>query len=390
VTNAGGTGAIAADESERRGLDVSPLGRKTLRALEGRFRNASFMQIVSLNNPLDLTATATTSEFIGVAKMVVASGDYDMMVIFPTHQPPTIDYSIVERTVEVAKSERKPIVVCTMGTSDLANMLHKEYLGRGVPSFRDPQRAVGALAALAEYHDLRRHVANRSTVSATDRAPGLQKRKGLLMEPDASALLSSYGIPSAKSVVLTSTRGISKLKGRLAFPVACKLMSKDLVHKTDLGGVILNVKSEGQVESAFRSLAKLARDSHLELDGVLVQEMVRGGIELILGGLRDGTFGPSVLLGLGGVYTEVIKDYAVAVAPVSPSEALGMISSLKTSPLLHGHRGGVHVDLQNLAEVISRFSRIQVENPSIRELEVNPLIATEIGVSAVDTRILLG
>jgi acetyl-CoA synthetase (ADP-forming) len=127
----------------------------------------------------------------------------------------------------------------------------------------------------------------------------------------------------------------------------------------------------------------------LEFGGVLLQQMVKGGMELILGGIRDKAFGPTVLFGLGGIHAEVIKDYSIAVAPVSKAEALRMISSVKMGPLLRGQRGGVRVDLDELAEIISRFSRIQAENPSIEELEINPLIATDQGFSAVDARVIL-
>ncbi len=389
VTNAGGTGAIAADESERLGLAVAPLSRSTLRDLKTRFKDASFMKIVTLNNPLDLTATATTSEFMEVSQMLVNSADYDMMVIFPTHQPPTIDYSIVERTVRVAKSTRKPVVVCTMGTSELANMLHGEFLGSGVPSFRSPERAVRALAALAEYHDLRHRIERRASPSTTDKVAGLGGRPGLLLEPDAGRLLSAYGIQVANSAIVQSEKEVLGLKDGPSFPVACKLLSKGLIHKTEKGGVILSVEDKGQLGLAFRTLKKVARSSGLTFDGVLVQQMVTGGVELILGGILDKTFGPTVMFGVGGVYTEVFKDYAMAVAPVSKDEALRMISGLKMSPLLSGYRGGTRLDLEVLAETVSRFSRIQAENPSVQELEINPLIATEGGVFAVDARIVL-
>jgi len=389
ITNAGGTGAIAADESERIGLDVKPLSGRIVDGMKDRFGDSSFINIVTMNNPLDLTATATTEEFVSVSEFLVTSPEYDMMMVVPTHQPPTVEYTIVDSMAKVAGKAGKPICVCVMGTSELAEMLHLEFLNKGVPSYPSPERAVRALWAVAQYHEMRAETAPFMPLRSEDRVKWIGETRGFLSEPGASRLLAEYGVPTARSLIVKSEGGLSGASSSLGFPVACKLLSKDVIHKTEKGGVILDIKDEASLSAAFRELEKIASESDVAFEGALVQEMVRDGVELILGSMRDRTFGPTVVFGLGGIHTELMKDYATAVAPVSREQALKMMSSIRMRPLLEGYRKGVNVDKDELARIISDFSQMLVDNPSVEEAEINPLIATADRIVAVDARIML-
>ena len=180
------------------------------------------------------------------------------------------------------------------------------------------------------------------------------------------------------------------MAARVGFPAACKLVSSRLVHKAEAGGVILGVANPAGLARALAQLKRKARERRLPFDGMLVQEMVGEGVELVLGGTADPTFGPTVLFGAGGKYVELIQDYSISMAPVSPSEARELVFSTRLSAALGGYRSGPKVDVRRLCRIISRFSRIMVENPSIREMEINPLTATGKRILAVDTRILLG
>jgi acyl-CoA synthetase (NDP forming) len=162
-----------------------------------------------------------------------------------------------------------------------------------------------------------------------------------------------------------------------------------LLHKTDIGGVVVDIKSRAEAESTLVRFTRLAKRKGLRFDGMLVQEMVRDGVELILGETRDPTFGPVLAVGLGGTYTELLRDYALAVAPVTEREAKRMIEQTRLGEILGGYRGGPRVGIGSLCRVISSFSKILAENPAIEQMEVNPLICTTSGVLAVDARVVL-
>jgi acetyl-CoA synthetase (ADP-forming) len=186
--------------------------------------------------------------------------------------------------------------------------------------------------------------------------------------------------------VVRTAKDVDRVR-RLSFPVACKLLSPQLIHKKDIGGVVLGIRSPAEVQAALTRFAKLAGRRGIRFDGVLVQEMVSDGVEMILGATRDPTFGPVVALGMGGTYAEVIRDYALAVAPVTPSGARRMLSTTKLGRILGGYRGGPRVSTAKLSRLVSSFSRVLVENPEIDQIEVNPLIAGGNGILAVDTRV---
>ncbi len=389
ITNAGGVGAIAADEAERVGLEVRQPLQKTIPRLKHTFRGSSFIKIGALRNPMDLTASASTEEFVGVTELMLGSKEYDMAVLLPTHQTPSIDYRISGQLAEVILRSKKPVSVCVVGYSELAEMIQQDFVEKGIPSFPTPEAAVKALAATVKFQELRSSAETLPNVSVEDRFALIKRPRGRLSEELVAKLLKSYGIDQAPSHAVKSEGDVSKIRG-ISFPVACKLLSSQLPHKTEAGGVILNVRDERELLSAFLRLKKMAVEHRFHFEGVLVQQMVENGGETILGGVRDKTFGPVVLFGVGGIYTELVRDYATMIAPVSLRQARRMILGMKMSALLKGYRGGPKVDLDELCRILTRFSRILPENPSIAEIEINPLIATGSKILAVDTRVQLG
>ncbi len=384
-TNAGGVGAVAADEAERDGLQVRPLSRETARAVRACLGKTSLVSTMALGNPLDLTATVTTESFSKATEAALASPEYDMAVVLPTHQTPAIGPDISELMAESILRTSKPACVCVMGRAELATMIHDDFLRRGIPSFPTPERAVRALAALTSYAALSHSPRAPPAASTRDRARFLTGARGSLPPQIIDRLLAEYGIPRPRSALVSPDVDPAKPRG-LKFPVACKLISPDLPHKTEAGGVILNVENAEELASAARRLRQLATRLRVRFDGVLVQEMARGGIELLLGSTRDKVFGPTIILGAGGKYTELVRDYSLAIAPLGIDDAKRLVSRVKVGQLLAGYRGGPRVKPSELARVVSRFSRILIENPSIEQIEVNPLIASEDGITAVDAR----
>ena len=386
VTNAGGVSVVAADEAGKAGLQVEPLGTEAERRLRSEFRGAGFISNAALGNPIDLTASVTTDQFVKVTESVLALREHDLVLVMPTHQAPAIDYDIASRLGEVVSRAGKPVSMCVIGDSELAHRIHMEFMARGIPSFPTPERAVRALAVVGAYARLKE--ATEPQVLRKKAPHRFGRRSGPLPPQDVSRLLRSHGIGEPKSVVVRSPKDLGRLK-RIGFPVACKLLSEELLHKTDVGGVAVDVADVAEAESVLARFRKLAGKKGIRFDGMLVQEMVKNGVELILGGIRDPTFGPVVVFGLGGTYTELIREYSLAVAPVTPRESRAMLTQGKLGRVLDGYRGGPKVKMSRLSQVVSDFSRIMVENPSIEQMEVNPLMATEDEILAVDARVIL-
>ncbi len=386
VTNAGGVGAIAADEANRSGLRVEPPAEGVAGRIRAEFADSGFASNASFGNPVDLTATATTEDFVKVVREVAALPQYDLVLVLPTHQTPSIDPDVASRLVEVAAGTSKPVCMCVVGRAELASELHTVFMRNDIPSFPTPERAVRALASLWFYSSLKKRV--EESPRARVRVRRSSWKSGQLAHQELSGLLKGYGLQEPRSILLRTPTDFAML-GRVRYPVACKLLSKDLPHKTDVGGVVLGVKTSDEAREQFAKLKAVADRTRAKFDGVLVQEMVGKGVELILGARRDPAFGPTVAVGLGGTYVELSRDVSIAVAPVAPSEVRAMLEGTSLEKILRGYRGGPGASMERLCEAVSKFSKIMVENSSIEEIEVNPLIATRGSVLAVDARALV-
>ena len=387
VTNAGGVGVVAADEAGETNLRVEPMEDEARRKIRSMFAGEAFMSNSAVGNPVDLTASVSSDQFVKVVELVAAQPEYDLLVVLPTHHAPGMQYDIAEKLGGVIKQSGKAVACCVIGNAEFAGMIHKEFMSRGIPSFPTPERAVRALAVAPEYADGKR--ATWRDGASLKRPKRFARKTGPLRQGEVSALLRSYGIDEPKSIALEHTKDIQQLK-RFAFPVACKLLSPGVLHKTELGGVALDVGDVEEAKRAFVRFQNLATREHAKFEGMLVQEMVEGGVELLLGGTRDPTFGPVVVLGLGGIYTELLREYRLAVSPVTAKEARRMLIGETLVRVLGGYRGGPKVNINRVCEVVSAFSSILVDNPSIEQMEVNPLVATRSRILAVDARIMLG
>ena len=385
VTNAGGVGAIAADEAQRLGLLVEPLAQGAGKRLLSEFAESGFVSNASLGNPIDLTATVGTSDFVKAVEEVVSLPQYDLVLVLPTHQAPAIEPDISAKLVEVARRAKKPVCMCVVGRAELASELQRAFMQGGVPSFPTPERAVAALASLWRYSSLKKRVERPPRARTSGRRSPW--KSGQLAYEELSELLGAYGLQEPKSVALRSPKDLEVL-AKVKYPVACKLLSKALPHKTDVGGVALDVKNAGDARRCFVRFRAVAGRAGAKFEGMLVQEMVGKGVELILGARRDPTFGPTVAFGPGGTYVELSREIHLAVAPISSTGVLSMLEGTSLEKLLRGYRGGPRVSVERLCDTVARFSRIILENPSIQEIEVNPLIAMKDATLAVDARAL--
>lgn len=213
--------------------------------------------------------------------------------------------------------------------------------------------------------------------------------RGWLLEPEAKMLCRQYGLSLGDWRVLKDVDGVVQAVRELGLPLVMKIISPDVLHKSDVGGVILNIDSEERAVDAFERIKEVAAKGGYRLEGVLVERMAPQGVETIIGAKRDPQFGPVLMFGLGGIFVEVFKDVSFRVAPLSKDDAIEMVSELKAYPLLKGIRGRKPSDINSLAEAIVKVSEMMMELPQISEVDLNPTIAYEVGYRIVDARVLL-
>lgn len=219
----------------------------------------------------------------------------------------------------------------------------------------------------------------------------LSEGRNLLLEPEAKELCSQYGIPIPRSKVVTSVEEAIEAADEIGFPVVVKIVSKDIVHKSDVGCVIIGVNDPEGVKNAYRRVVEnaLKFNPKAEIKGVLIEEMIPRGVEVAVGGIRDLEFGPAVMFGLGGVFIEVMRDVTFRVAPISELDAEEMIREIRGFKVLQGYRGMEAVDIKSIVKIIVNASRLMIENEEISQLDLNPIIAQREGAKVADARIIL-
>jgi acetyl coenzyme A synthetase (ADP forming)-like protein len=391
ITNAGGPGIIAADTAERLKVKLPQMTRESVTEIAKRLPpNASFY------NPVDVIGDATTERYAAVLEQGVKDPNVDGMLVILTPQAMTNAAETADAVIAAARSTSKPVITSFMGEARV-----REAIGAlkraSIPNFSYPELAVKAFRRLADHHAWITRREEQPLRFPTDsgalqrtmedlRARGIY-RAG---EDDAAAILGAYGFRFPKKI-LTRTAEEAATAGRsLGFPVVMKIVSPEILHKTDVGGVKLNIRNAKEAERAFLEITTNSRRHMPEATilGVLVSEMVRGGKEIILGVTYDRTFGHLLMFGLGGIYVEVLKDVAFRVAPVTRGEAEAMVHEVRTVALLQGARGERPVDVDAVVDGLQRLSCLVTDLPDIRELDINPLVVQEQGAVALDARII--
>ncbi len=390
ITNTGGPAVIATDVLVSAGLEIPPLSEKAKEVLEEKLYPEA-----SIHNPIDVLATAGAEHFRAAMDVMMDEDQIDSLYInFVT--PFFVDTeSIAREIVEVNKQGRKPII-CNLMTDkrQWAETLRILKDG-GVPCYSFPGTAARALVALTRYHKIRsREIgevkrfddANKGRVEDI-----LQKAKeagrGILYAAEVYQTLAAYGIPAADWRIVDSADEAEKAAVEIGFPVVFKADSESIVHKSDVGGVALNLQDSHAVRSAVEEMEKRFEVRDLRF---FVQKYLPGGTELIIGAKAEEGLGHLVMFGLGGIYVEILKDVVFKIAPVTTVEAREMLSSIKGAPLLKGVRGEKGVDEEGIMEVIQRLSQLVTELPVIQEMDLNPVIAYEDCVFVVDARVSVG
>ena len=392
ITNAGGPGILAADALETNGLEVVELSTATVDALRPLFPAEA-----SIRNPLDMIASATPSGYRAALTSVLSDPNVDAVV--PIFVPPfgVRQADVAEAIVEAARTQpEKPVLAVLMGRDGLPQG-RAELHAASIPAYIFPESAARALSALNRQRDWAERppstsdtplVVDRVAASAIlERARTAASTK--LGELDALALLEAYGVPIARATVAVDATSAARAAGDIGYPVAMKIVSRDVLHKSDVGGVRLDVRDADGARRAFDDIVRTvsARAPGVHIDGVLVQRMTARGFELIAGMTRDPSFGPLVMFGLGGIFVEALRDVVFRIAPLSERDALTMLGSIRGANVLAGIRGMPPLDRPAIADVLRRIGQLAHDFPEIEELDVNPLVAHDAGVVASDARV---
>jgi acetyl coenzyme A synthetase (ADP forming)-like protein len=397
VTNAGGPGIMASDACETNGLEVVTLADETVAALREFLPPEA-----STKNPVDMIASAAPDSFERAIRLVANDPNVDS--ILALYVPPVVTRPLdiamaIVRGNEAAKRDArergavpKPLLSCFMGSHGVPEGLKSLNEGH-VPSYAFPESAAIALVnavrygrwratpegVLPRFDDIDRAQAARVIDSALKRKDASDPT---WLDPDeAKALLAAYGIETPDMALATTPEEAAKAAGRLGYPVALKLASPTITHKSDVGGVVLDVRDADGVRAAFEKIAKSleALGKRSEMTGVTVQPMLQGGVEAVIGVTRDPLFGPLVMFGLGGVHVELLRDVAFRVHPLTDRDAAEMIQSIKGLPLLQGYRGAPRSDVPALEQAILRASLLAGDHPEILEMDLNPVLVREVG-----------
>jgi acetyltransferase len=399
VTNAGGPGVLATDHLILRGGELAELSPETKKALDEVLPPAW-----SHGNPIDMLGDADPERYDQTLRVAVKDPMSDGLLVILTPQPMTDPTRVADKLCSYAKTDGKPVFASWMGGLQVAEGAAK-LSQAGVPVFPYPDMAVQAFV------DLWRFSYNLKGLYETplqlpefegkppDREKASQilqvlrgKGRTLLTEVESKQLLSSYGIPVVPTVMAKDAGEAVKRAAEIGYPVVLKIYSETLTHKTDVGGVQLNLRDAGEVQKAFEAIRKSVTEKAgaQHFQGVSVQPMVRlQGQEVILGSNNDPQFGPVLLFGMGGQLVEVLKDVALDLPPLNTNLARRMMEKTKVYKVLKGVRGAAPVDQVALEQLLVRFSYLVVEQPLIKEIDINPLLASPDGLLALDARVLL-
>lgn len=396
VTNAGGPGILAADACEAAGLSVVRFSEFTRARL-----HAVLPAVPSVSNPVDMIASAGPDEYERTIDTVLRAGEIDALIILFTPVDPSGAKAVLDAmgrgiiSARAAGATSKPILACLMA-GDITGPFDVD--GERIPVYEFPENAARALGKVVsyarwretplgtarEFSDVRPNAARAvcQSVAAT-------RGQDWLTEEEMRRVLAAYGVTLAPTAFAKTPDSAVECADAMGYPVVAKLVSSQVTHKSDLGGVLLNLSDEEAVRAAYASLAESAHEHAVPFDGVLIQPMTTGGVETMIGVVHDRLFGPIIGFGLGGTDVEVLGDMHFRLAPLVGRDVDELIGETRASRLLAAHRGKPAADLAALSELLSRISALAQAVPEILELDLNPVIVKPAGQGChiVDARI---
>ena len=395
ITNGGGVGVLATDAGEKYGLPIkdAPDDLKVLMMKH-------MPEFGNPRNPVDLTGMADRPDYVGAIKDALKHEWVDGIIVLYCETSFTDPQNVIEGIYETVKESgvNKPVVVNFTG-GERSVKAGQWLIEHGIPYYKSPDAAIRAIASLRVYgrylekthREFTPYTVNKERASAIiNKTIGCGRM--ILTEPEAKEVFSAYGLPVPKGKMAKSEEEAVKIARAVEYPVVMKIVSPQIIHKSDAGGVKVDLKSDEEVRQAFRDIIENAKhyDSHAEIHGVYVQHMEPWGTETIIGSIYDKQFGPTVMFGLGGIFVEILKDVTFRIAPFSEDEALDMLKEIRGYKVLRGARGEKPRDLKSIAEAVSRLSQLVWDfRDTIKEVDANPVMAYEHGIKIVDARIIL-
>lgn len=394
ITNAGGPSIIATDAVEAEGLTMATFESETIEFLRNNLPRES-----SIYNPVDILGDAREDRYELALDAVLSDSNVGCVLVILTPQAMTRPMETAKSIINISKKyEQKPVVTSFIGGKSVREA-SKSLINHGIPCFEFPERGVKSLAGLINFASLKKadkeeeiprfDVDKEKVIEIITNV--YNDHRVVLLGYEAAAVANAYGIPTPKVEMAGSLEEALDIAERIGYPVVMKVSSPQILHKTDIGGVIMNIENQEEVTNAYYTILSNVFKffPQAQINGITVQQMVPQGRELIIGMTRDLTWGPMIAAGLGGIYVNLFEDVAFRISPFSRKEAINMLSETKAYRLLKGIRGENPSDIDSIIEVILRVSQLSQDFKIINELDINPLFAYEEGVSALDVKITL-
>ena len=381
VSNAGGPAIISTDACSKAKIKMADITsiRKQIDEVIPPWGSS--------RNPVDIVGDADFNRFNNVLDRVLKHPKVGSVISMCTPSG-TLDYDkLAEVIVDMSKKYKKTMLASLMGLDE--GITNREILAAGnVPYYTYAEGAIRTLAAMIRFSNWVKSSPGKITKFKVNKAKAKKifdkvkkEKRPNLLEEEGQEVLKAYGLPLPKSALAKNESEAVKIAKKIGYPVVMKIASPQIIHKSDAGGVKVNLTNDSEVKDAFKTIVKNAKkyNKKAEIKGVLIVEMVKGGKELIIGSKLEPGFGPVIMLGMGGIYVEVLKDVTFKLAPVTDKEADDMISSIKTQKLLQGVRGEKPSDIAKLSECIQRLSQLVSDFKEIKELDMNPVLVMEKG-----------
>jgi acetyltransferase len=385
---------MATDALERNGLVLAELQPETEAVLQ-----AALPAAANIHNPVDVLGDALADRYAAALAVVLKDPGVDGALVILTPQTMTEIAGTARELVEISSTVDKPIMACWMGKKEAAAGMRVLSEGR-VPNYPFPERAVASLGAMHRYWNWTQQpeIVVESFDVDKDAVARLfadvrSEGRNTIGDAEAQDILKAYGIVTPQSTVTATPDEAVAYASQIGYPVVMKIASPDILHKSDVGGIIVGVDGDEAVREGFDTLIERAKAHHPDavIWGCQIQEMVKDAREVIIGMNRDPQFGPLVMFGLGGIYVEVLKDVAFRVAPMSRPQAKEMVEAIRSYRLLTGVRGQPPSDLDAVVDTILRVAQLVTDFDEIAELDINPLLVRQQGQGAVavDMRLIL-
>jgi len=400
ITNAGGPGVLATDKIIEKGGKLAKLSNETYEKL-----NEFLPTHWSKSNPIDIIGDSDDEIYNKAIETCLYDENIDGLLILCVPQVMADPKKLADRIIDISKKSGKPILTSFIGEENVS-YARKILNTNGIPAYPTPEEAVEAYMYLYNYSrnlellyetpvdiDIKdEKKSNFANINKKIINKALKEKRFLLNEDESKTIIEKYGIKTSKPHIAKTEGQAVDIAKKIGFPVVMKIYSQDISHKSDVGGVILNIQNENEVRKNYNKMIKNISEKipYAKISGVTVQKMIKNnGYELILGSKKDNLFGSIILFGLGGIYTELFKDKSIGLPPLNQILARRIIEQTKAYSLLKGFRGIPPVDIVKVEETLIKFSHLIMDNPEIKEIDINPLVVNDNDLISVDARIIL-